>query len=127
VGDRLQPLRELRNEVASEVSVRTVKRVLEEEGIKKWQARKRSLLIAEHPAKRCTWAKTHKDWDNEEWEGVIFSDEWSVEKSKEPRGIWGYRTPSEKWPKECIYGVTTGPGVKMMVWGCIWGAFDPDL
>jgi transposase len=44
-----------------------------------------------------------------------------VEKTKDPRVIWVFRTPSEKWHKECIHGVTKGLWVKLMVWGCIWG------
>jgi hypothetical protein len=53
-------------------------------------------LTAEHAAKRLACTKIHKAWDKEEWEGVIFSDECSVEKSKGQRGIWVFRTPSEK-------------------------------
>jgi transposase len=45
---RRQPLRELGNRVIPGMSVRTVKRVLEEEGIKKWRAKTRDLLKAEH-------------------------------------------------------------------------------
>jgi hypothetical protein len=82
---RRQPLRELRNGVAPGVSVKTVNRVLKEVDIKKWRAKKRALLTAEHAAKRLTWAKVHKDWDKEEWEGVIFSEECSVEQTKDPR------------------------------------------
>jgi len=44
-----------------------------------------------------------------------------VEKSKDPQGIWVLRTPEEKWHKDCIHGVTKGPGIKLMVWACIWG------
>lgn len=119
--DRRQPLRELRNDVAPKVSVRTVKRALAAENIKKWRAKKRALLTEAHVRKRLAWAREHKDWDKAKWEGVIFSDECSVEKSKDPRGIWVFRTPAEKYDKDCIQGVTKGPGVKLMVWACIWG------
>jgi hypothetical protein len=60
------------------VSVRTVKRVLEEEGIQKWRARKRALLAAEHAAQRPAWAKIPEDWVKGERDGVIFGDECSV-------------------------------------------------
>ena len=118
---RRLPLRELTNEVAPNASVRTIKRVLAEEDIRKWRAKKRALLTEDHVAQRLAWAKEHKNWDKADWEGVIFSDECSVEKSKDPRGIWVFRTPPEKYHKDCIHGVTKGPGVKLMVWGCIWG------
>jgi transposase len=44
--DRRQPLSELRNTVAPQVSVSTVKRALREVGLKKWRAKKRPLLNA---------------------------------------------------------------------------------
>jgi len=44
-----------------------------------------------------------------------------VEKSKHGKGIWWFRTPEEEWQKNCIHGVTKEPGVKLMVWACIWG------
>ena len=63
----------------------------------------------------------YKNWTKEDFEGVIFSDECMVEKSKDPKGIWVFRTPEEKWHKDCIHGVTKGAGIKLMVWACIWG------
>jgi len=32
-----------------------------------------------------------------------------------------FRTPEAKWHKYGIDGVTKGPGIKLMVWACIWG------
>ena len=86
--DRQQPLRELRNEVAPQVSVRTVKRALQQENIRKWRAKKRALLKPQHAADRLAWALKHQDWDKKQWGGVIFTDECSVEKTKDPRGVW---------------------------------------
>ena len=57
----------------------------------------------------------------EDWERVIWNDECSVEKSKNPHDIWVFRTPYEKWEKDCINGVRKGPDVKLMVWACFWG------
>jgi len=114
------PLSELRNEVAPHASVKTIKRALVSVNIiKKWRARKRAFLKDEHAVKRLAWAKKYKDWTQEEFQGVIFSDECMVEKSKDPKGIWVFSTPEEKWHKDCIHGVTKGPRIKLMVWACI--------
>jgi hypothetical protein len=43
-----------------------------------------------------------------------------VEKSKDPRSDWVFCRPDEKYKKECIHGVRKGPGIKLMVWSCIW-------
>jgi len=80
-------LLELRNEVAPHASVKTIKQALASVKIKKWRARKRAFLKDEHAVKRLAWAKKYKDWTQEDFEGVIFSDECMVEKSKDPKGI----------------------------------------
>jgi len=115
------PLSELRNEVAPHASVKTIKRALPSVNLKKWIVRKRVFLKDEHAVKRLAWAKKYKDWTQEDFEGVIFSDECMVEKSKDPKGIWVFRPPEERWHKDWIDGVTKGHGIKLRVWACIWG------
>ena len=63
----------------------------------------------------------HRDWTAEDFEGVIWSDECSVEKSKDPRQIWVFREPGEKWLAECVYPKEKNKGVSLMVWECFWG------
>ena len=41
--------------------------------------------------------------------------------SKDPRTDWVFRTPYEKWDIDCVKPYERGPGVKSMVWGCLWG------
>ena len=59
----------------------------------------------------------------EDWKRVIWSDEYSVEKSKDPRTVWVFRTAYEKRDKECIKTYEKGGEVKLMVWGCFWGTY----
>ena len=94
-GRRL-PLSELRNEGAPHASVKTIKWALASVNIKKGRARKRLFLKDEHAVKRLAWAKKYKDWTQEDFEGVIFNGECMVEMSKDPKGIWVFRTPEEK-------------------------------
>jgi len=84
---RYLPLSELRNEVALHVSVKTIKQALASVNIKKWRAKKRVFLKDEHAIKRLSWAKKYKNWTKENFEGVIFSDECMVEKSKDHKSI----------------------------------------
>jgi len=111
---RHQSLSELRNDHdgAPHASLVSVKRALASVNIKKWRARKRALLKYEHAVKRLAWAMEYKNWTKEDFEVVIFSDECMVEKSKDPNGIWVFRTPEEKWYKDCIHRVTKGAGIK---------------
>jgi hypothetical protein len=68
----------------------------------KWRAQKRPLLKEEHGAKRLAWALARRHWTAEDFKGVIYSDKYSVEKSKDSRQEWVFRSPKEKWLKECI-------------------------
>ena len=95
-ANRSQTLHELTQSVTPNVSVRTVKRILAKERIKKWQAKKRPKLTKDHAAERLHWALRYADWTEEDWKRVIWSDECSVEKSKDPRTVWGFRTAYEK-------------------------------
>jgi len=61
-----------------------VDRVLREANIKQWLAKSRPRLKAEHIAKRLKWATIYKNWTAEDFQGVIWSDECNVEKSKDP-------------------------------------------
>jgi len=76
--------------------VRTVKRILAKEDIKKWRAKKRPKLTEDHAAERLRWALRYADWTEEDWKSVIWSDECSVKKSKDPRTVWVFRTAYEK-------------------------------
>jgi hypothetical protein len=67
-------------------------------------------------------AKAHEDSYKEDWECVIFSNESSVEKTEDPREIWGFRIAVKERHKECIHGVAKAPGLKLMVgdvFGCL--------
>jgi transposase len=119
--DRKLTRQELRDHCAPDVSLRTIDRYLRKNGMMKWLAKRRPKLTAERAAKRLQWALERKDWTVEEFEGVIWSDECSVEKSDDARQVWVFRTPTEKWKTECIAPKKKGKGVSLMVWGCFWG------
>jgi len=99
---RRLPLLELHNELVPHASVKTIKRALASINIKQSRARQGAFLKDEHAVKRLAWAKKYKDWTQEDFEGVIFSDECMVERSKDLKGIWVFRTPEEEWHKDCI-------------------------
>jgi transposase len=114
--------RELRDRTAPHVSIKTVDRFLREQGLKKWLAKKRPALTAENARKRLEWALARRNWTDSDFEGVIWSDECSVERSASGRQTWVFRTPQEKWYRDCICPKAKGKGVSLMVWGCFWGS-----
>jgi len=95
-ANRSQTLHELTKSVTPNVSVRTVNRILAKEGIKTWRAKKRPKLTEDHAAEHLRWALCYAYWTEEDWKQVIWSDECSVEKSKDPRTVWVFRTAYEK-------------------------------
>jgi len=98
-----------------------VDRVLREANMKKWIAKSRPQLKPQHVTKRLNWALAHRDWTCEDFEGVIWSDECSVEKSKDQRQQWVFRKPGEKWLNDCVHPKEKNKGISLMVWGCFWG------
>ena len=73
-------------------------------------------LTPELAAKGLHWALERKDWSAEQFQGTIWSDECLIEKSLNSRQTWVFRTPEEKWEKDCIAAVKKGNGVTIMVW-----------
>ena len=49
----------------------------------------------------------------------MFNDECAVEKNKDPRTMWVFGTPQEKYHKDTVNGVSKGNGTKLIVWECI--------
>ena len=74
-----------------------------------------------HVTKRLQWAQAHRDWTAEDFERVIWSDECSVEKSKDPKLQWVFREPGEQWLADCVHPKEKDKGISLMVWGCFWG------
>jgi transposase len=119
--DRSLTRQQLRDLCAPHVSLSTIDRYLRQNGFKKWLAKKRPKLTEDHAQQRLAWAKERQNWTAEDFEGVVWSDECSVEKDDSGRQTWVFRTPPEKWFKDCIAPKRKGKGISLMVWGCFWG------
>jgi len=79
---------------------RTIQGILEKEGITKWRAIKRPLLLTEYAAKRLTFATEYNDFNESDWERVIFSDECSIQRGAGLTQTWVYRTLYKKYNKD---------------------------
>ena len=88
---------ELRDFHAPHVSIDTVDRILQEANIRKWIAKKRVKLTPEHAKKRLEWALVRRHWEVADFEGIVYSDECSIEKSQDPKQKCVFRSPQEKW------------------------------
>jgi hypothetical protein len=119
--DRDQILAELNINVCPDISARTLQRRLREVNIRKWLARDRPPLTEEHAATRLAWAREHVDWTPEQWNKVVWSDECTIEKTCGQAQKWKFRTPQEKWHKDCVNPKATSRPVGQMMWACFHG------
>jgi transposase len=103
------------------VSRSTLYRILKEEGITNWLAKKRPLLTPEVVAKRLQFAKEHEHWGPHEWKAFLWSDECSVERGSGKKRQWVFRTPAQKWDKEMIQPYNKDKNKSVMVWACFGG------
>lgn len=62
---------DFRNKYAPDVSLATIDRVLRDAHIKKWLAKRRPLLKAEHVKKRLAWAIARQHWTVDDFMSVI--------------------------------------------------------
>ena len=118
---------QLKIEANVDVHKNTLYRMLKEEGITNWLARKRPLITPEVAAKRLQWAKKHQNWSWEEWSKIIWSDECSLERGKGGRRIWVFRSPYEKYNQEMICPYKKGKDISVMIWGAIHGDGRSDV
>jgi len=75
---------ELRYRHAPHVSIQTINRVLLQANIKKWRAQTRPRFTAAHAKKRLNWAVAYKDWSVEDFQNILYSDEYTVRKAANP-------------------------------------------
>ena len=68
------------------------------------------MLKDEHAVKGLAWAKKYKDWTQEDLEGVIFSDESMIEKSKILRVFGCSEHLREIGIKTAFMGLQKDPG-----------------
>ena len=105
----------LKFEAGVKVHKANLYRLLKEEGITHWLAKKRPLLTPEVAAKRYAWAKEHKNWSWNEWSKIIWSDKCSLERGTGARRTWVLRTSQQKWDKDMIQPYKKGKEISVMI------------
>ena len=118
--NRKSSLKELLHKVRERgvaISRRTLRRRLKEAGLVAKRPLRKPLLTPTMIRKRLQWAKKYKNWTEEDWDKVIFSDESTFvileDKSEHVR-----RRPGEELLPECLKSTVKHPTFAM-VWSCI--------
>ena len=109
----------LENVRATRVCARTVRRRLHEQGLVSRRPAACPALLAANRAQRLNFAREHRDWNDEEWGCVLFTDE-SRFCLRSPDGrerVW--RRRGERFSECCISPSTPFGGGSIMVWAGI--------
>jgi len=108
------------NTTFGNVSTRTLRRRLKEEGIRKWRAVGRCLLTQKDTKARYKWARTHRHWTKEDWAKIIWSDKCIIKQDSDLHQLWVFRCQNkrEKYDPKNVQTKLKYGGVKQMVWAC---------
>lgn len=121
--DTSQTLKELRDTTNTGVSIQTIRRRLNEMGIKKWRAQQRPMLNSHYAAWRYKWAKEYKHLTRDDFAFILYTDETLVEKDNDSHTklIFRRQNKDEKYMLKNVQGKKKGRGLSQMVWGCFIG------
>ena len=112
--------------MAHKISERTTRRVLKELGFGSFKAVRKPFVTPKQAKRRLEWAKAYKNWTEQEWLNVIWSDETSIEVGKgRSKRVHGLST--EKYHRDCVQGTVKSGRINRMYWGCFSGAIPGPL
>ena len=95
----------------------TVKRRLIDAGLNGRISRRKPLLLPRHKQQRLQWAKDHRDWTEDMWKKVVWSDESKFNLFHSDVRTYIRRRLSE----ELNEGTVKHGGGSVMMYGCICG------
>jgi transposase len=115
----VQAQKELQENAGVQVSTQTVRRALRRNGLKARVKHKKPLLGKRHRQMRLRFAQKYKNWEVNDWNQVIWSDETKI-------NLFGCDGKEYCWKKdgEQLQAHHVSPTVKygggsVMVWGCM--------
>lgn len=95
----------------------TIRSILHSEGYF-GRAGKRKPLVSEiNRKKRLEWCRERRNWDSDEWDSIIWSDESRYLLFQNDAHHWVWRKPHEKYDISCLIPTVKG-SQGVMVWGC---------
>jgi len=114
-----KPFAEIRNQVELKVSDATVRNVLADEGYHWWVTYKVPYLKREHKKDWIHWACKFKGFSENDWEIVIWSDEYYMYLGDNCGCIYVTCYPDKELHKEWLVPAFKQSTVHIMVWGSI--------
>ena len=93
----------------------TVYWILKKYELINWLVKKHSLLQKKNAVKRLVWVKKQKDWTDDNWIKVIWTDKCSVKQDTDKSRKWMFQTSADKWKRKNIQTVYKGKNMSVMM------------
>lgn len=115
----VQLTQELHETTGTKVSERTVRRALEEAGLKATTKKKKPRLSQAHKRRRMDFAQRYQHWTVEDWKRVIWSDETKINRLGSDGRKWCWKKPGSALKDQHVQGTVKFGGGSLMMWGCM--------
>ena len=117
---------EMNNHLQDPVSTKTIQRELHSVNIHGRVAIPKPLVTPRNAVTRRRWCQEHKNWTQQQWEHVIWSDESSFTLFQTTGRVYVWRTPAEAFDIDCLVPtVKHGVGSVMVLGAISWNGVDP--
>lgn len=114
-----QVLNESDTEISSKISVRTVRRRLNEFNLMGRIARKKPLISERNRKLRLRFAKEHRYWTVVDWSKIVFTDESKFNRMGSDGKTYVRRRVNEEFLPKCLKSTVKGGGGSVNVWGAM--------
>ena len=108
----------LKDATGTQVCFSTIRKRLQEFGLKGCVAVRKPLCTQAHKQKRLEWCQEGKDWTSGQWAKVLFSDE-SIFELIPGRRTFVRRRIGERYHSDCNVPTAKHGGGKIQVWRCM--------
>lgn len=102
-----------------QISESSVRRVMAKWGYHRRKARSVVFLKPEQKQARLKWAKDYKDWGEEDWDRVLWSDEAYIVLGDNKGTVYVTRRPEEIYNEKCVVPKFKQSSLRVMIWACI--------
>jgi len=109
----------LREETGIDVSHDTINCALKEVGLKASYKPKKPRLLPKHIKAHKEFAERYKNWTEDDWRRVIWSDKTTVERFGAHGRQWIWRKPGALLRERDIQKKVKFGGGSVMIWGCM--------
>ena|ERR1700689_2192478 len=97
----------------------SVQNILVNEGLHHWKAQKVVFLMKPQKEKRKAWEFRYKNWEDANWEWVIWSDKCYVYIGDDRWTVYMIWSVDEEYDKGCVVPKFKQSFLRVMIWGCI--------